>query len=213
MQEAKRPSRGLKILKEKGLMSAIHYKLRKKGFTAAYKNEGLLGLLVTIINRKQSWYYRLENPCWRENLWVKPWWTQFLSLPQGYSYISVGSHGVGYAAWLELCKLCGLNPTDLSVYHRIDFARYYRKIHEKQNGVFFGLTLDRSYLDSRREKIMSRLQKRVPVFCLVRDPISVLKSHANGFFLPVLNTGAVSYTHLTLPTTGNTCRSRWSPYH
>ena len=24
---------------------------------------------------------------------------------------------------------------------------------------------------------------------------------------------AVSYTHLTLPTNGNTCRSRWSPYH
>ena len=27
------------------------------------------------------------------------------------------------------------------------------------------------------------------------------------------NTTPVSYTHLTLPTTGNTCRSRWSPYH
>ena len=25
--------------------------------------------------------------------------------------------------------------------------------------------------------------------------------------------GAVSYTHLTLPTTGSLCRSRWSPYH
>ena len=24
---------------------------------------------------------------------------------------------------------------------------------------------------------------------------------------------AVSYTHLTLPTTADTCRSRWSPYH
>ena len=24
---------------------------------------------------------------------------------------------------------------------------------------------------------------------------------------------AVSYTHLTLPTTLSTCRSRWSPYH
>ena len=24
---------------------------------------------------------------------------------------------------------------------------------------------------------------------------------------------AVSYTHLTLPTTGHECRSRWSPYH
>ena len=26
-------------------------------------------------------------------------------------------------------------------------------------------------------------------------------------------TGAVSYTHLTLPTTLHECRSRWSPYH
>ena len=25
--------------------------------------------------------------------------------------------------------------------------------------------------------------------------------------------GAVSYTHLTLPTTRLRCRSRWSPYH
>ena len=25
--------------------------------------------------------------------------------------------------------------------------------------------------------------------------------------------GSVSYTHLTLPTTLSTCRSRWSPYH
>ena len=24
---------------------------------------------------------------------------------------------------------------------------------------------------------------------------------------------SVSYTHLTLPTTGSLCRSRWSPYH
>ena len=24
---------------------------------------------------------------------------------------------------------------------------------------------------------------------------------------------SVSYTHLTLPTTLSTCRSRWSPYH
>ena len=27
------------------------------------------------------------------------------------------------------------------------------------------------------------------------------------------NMGPVSYTHLTLPTTCNLCRSRWSPYH
>ena len=28
-----------------------------------------------------------------------------------------------------------------------------------------------------------------------------------------LNPGAVSYTHLTLPTIAAECRSRWSPYH
>ena len=27
------------------------------------------------------------------------------------------------------------------------------------------------------------------------------------------DTGPVSYTHLTLPTTRHQCRSRWSPYH
>ena len=32
-------------------------------------------------------------------------------------------------------------------------------------------------------------------------------------FLNTLNTEAVSYTHLTLPTTSIECRSRWSPYH
>ena len=26
-------------------------------------------------------------------------------------------------------------------------------------------------------------------------------------------TASVSYTHLTLPTNGQECRSRWSPYH
>ena len=30
---------------------------------------------------------------------------------------------------------------------------------------------------------------------------------------PLSHTSSVSYTHLTLPTTGSLCRSRWSPYH
>ena len=32
-----------------------------------------------------------------------------------------------------------------------------------------------------------------------------------GLFAP--HSEPVSYTHLTLPTTGSLCRSRWSPYH
>ena len=36
-----------------------------------------------------------------------------------------------------------------------------------------------------------------------------------SFILVYLGDGktAVSYTHLTLPTKYNSCRSRWSPYH
>ena len=29
----------------------------------------------------------------------------------------------------------------------------------------------------------------------------------------IIGHASVSYTHLTLPTRGSKCRSRWSPYH
>ena len=32
-------------------------------------------------------------------------------------------------------------------------------------------------------------------------------------YIVELSSEAVSYTHLTLPTTARRCRSRWSPYH
>ena len=35
----------------------------------------------------------------------------------------------------------------------------------------------------------------------------------NGTRIYIVYFGSVSYTHLTLPTTCNLCRSRWSPYH
>ena len=35
----------------------------------------------------------------------------------------------------------------------------------------------------------------------------------NYFVLRNITYDPVSYTHLTLPTTCNLCRSRWSPYH
>ena len=42
------------------------------------------------------------------------------------------------------------------------------------------------------------------------DIIDYLKK---GDLLVLNDTKAVSYTHLTLPTTLHECRSRWSPYH
>ena len=38
-----------------------------------------------------------------------------------------------------------------------------------------------------------------------------LPNHSDGILFP--NPIPVSYTHLTLPTTRTSCRSRWSPYH
>ena len=47
--------------------------------------------------------------------------------------------------------------------------------------------------------------------------LSVLRSgKAKGIRLHTMNRICyfpVSYTHLTLPTRGSKCRSRWSPYH
>ena len=39
------------------------------------------------------------------------------------------------------------------------------------------------------------------------------KAHLGGRTVPAATLGAVSYTHLTLPTIHVECRSRWSPYH
>ncbi|STQ86552.1 DUF2972 domain-containing protein [Helicobacter muridarum] len=149
------------------------------------------------MNRNRNWYYSFDNPTWKENLWVKPIWTQFYKMPQNYSYINIGSHGVGYAAWLEMCKVANLCPMDLSLYHRIDFARHYVRVAKEQSGIF-GITLDKSYQDSLRKKILSKLQRKVPVFCLVRDPISVIKSFGNVFFLPYLRYGGGDTFSVTL---------------
>ena len=37
--------------------------------------------------------------------------------------------------------------------------------------------------------------------------------HARGHDVRVVRPRPVSYTHLTLPTKEDECRSRWSPYH
>ena len=43
------------------------------------------------------------------------------------------------------------------------------------------------------------------------DPVGVMQRVLD--FVGTPGTRAVSYTHLTLPTNVQQCRSRWSPYH
>ena len=46
--------------------------------------------------------------------------------------------------------------------------------------------------------------------------LGIIEAVASQVFIPLTVGGgvrAVSYTHLTLPTSAVACRSRWSPYH
>ena len=88
-------------------------------------------------------------------------------------------------------------------------------------------------LSSRLQIILNRFftylniwQERESLYCagivgvlpLLLLPITVAtKTHLHISSMPTREEGdstmSVSYTHLTLPTTGIRCRSRWSPYH
>ena len=54
-----------------------------------------------------------------------------------------------------------------------------------------------------------------PTYTLRQLLLYFLRLGALGFGGPVALAGymPVSYTHLTLPTKEDECRSRWSPYH
>ena len=54
------------------------------------------------------------------------------------------------------------------------------------------------------ECLKSFLEKQLQLF---DEPVAETLEEAEAFL------EAVSYTHLTLPTTPVACRSRWSPYH
>ena len=65
--------------------------------------------------------------------------------------------------------------------------------------------------DYRHES--KQIESYIDDYQLIID--QVLESDTVIFASPVYwySVSAVSYTHLTLPTTLSTCRSRWSPYH
>lgn len=94
--------------------------------------------------------------------------------PQRYRYIMLASHGVGRNAFwyfLHLCKAYPMNKFDITCISRICFFSY-RKI--------YGIVIDRniSHLPDAM-KFIQKLNKKVPVFCLVRDPISIIRGGVN----------------------------------
>ena len=56
--------------------------------------------------------------------------------------------------------------------------------------------------------------KHQTLICACPEKPFTLKSKCHIVMCIMMNPlTSVSYTHLTLPTTGSLCRSRWSPYH
>ena len=47
----------------------------------------------------------------------------------------------------------------------------------------------------------------------IQEEVHQGQREGQHFLSDPLTLDPVSYTHLTLPTTGSLCRSRWSPYH
>ena len=72
-------------------------------------------------------------------------------------------------------------------------APYSSHFHVLQNTEKYLESLELNHFITKYEEKSNRDGKKVNVYCL--------------------NYGSVSYTHLTLPTIGSRCRSRWSPYH
>ena len=51
------------------------------------------------------------------------------------------------------------------------------------------------------------------MFYSIKELVEQADLDFQGNVAELMITTAVSYTHLTLPTTLHECRSRWSPYH
>ena len=80
--------------------------------------------------------------------------------------------------------------------------------HRKLIMCFFSL---KSYELTYKRKLINKTNKQVSKQNITGD--SEIKNKLTVTRGEVGGDKAVSYTHLTLPTTGSLCRSRWSPYH
>ncbi|PAF45182.1 hypothetical protein [Helicobacter sp. 11S02596-1] len=100
-------------------------------------------------------------------------WTNTLK-PHRYKYVMLASHGTGRNAFWHFLQSCGAYPMrkfDVCIMDRTAFFSW-RKI--------YGIVCDRdiSHLPATL-KFISKLDHKVPVFCLVRDPISIIRGGVN----------------------------------
>lgn len=108
--------------------------------------------------------------------------------PQRYKYVMLASHGTGRNAFwhfLQACKAAPMRKFDICIIDKLAFFGWQK---------IYGIVCDRdiSHLIAT-QNFLSKLTRKVPVFCLVRDPICIIRGGVNGnLALSLMGGGATS---------------------
>ncbi|WP_104697207.1 MULTISPECIES: hypothetical protein [unclassified Helicobacter] len=98
-------------------------------------------------------------------------YTNLMPFKKRYAYILLGGHGLGLQAFMSYLDMMGAKPREIFAYDLI----YPFVFHENFDGIVIEKTLNNSFV----RQVLSTLKFRVPVYQIVRDPISVVKSCYN----------------------------------
>ncbi|PAF48843.1 hypothetical protein BKH41_04235 [Helicobacter sp. 12S02232-10] len=135
-------------------------------------------MFMNTICRKANSFLRIIKGRKWGFLWTKiPFLKKSLSLtnffphPQNYRYILIGGHGLGMTALIYYLEKIGAKPMEIWSHEVIRPFIFYRN--------FDGLVLDKTPLNKNAKNILGTLRKKVPLYQIIRDPISVIKSNVN----------------------------------
>lgn len=108
--------------------------------------------------------------------------------PQRYKYVMLASHGTGRNAFWHFLQACGAAPMrkfDICIMDKLAFFSWQK---------IYGIVCDRDISHLLPMQIfLSKLTHKVPVFCLVRDPISIIRGGVNGTLAKnLMGGGAIS---------------------
>lgn len=97
--------------------------------------------------------------------------TNYVPHRDKYHYILLGGHGLGYVAVMFYLKKIEAKPLDILSYEIVRPFVFFRN--------FYGLTMDKAPLNDDAKAILQKCKKKVPLYQIIRDPISTIKSNIN----------------------------------
>lgn len=105
--------------------------------------------------------------------------TNFIPHPQSYKYIILGGHGVGLTAFLHYLESIHAKPCQVLTYEAVRPFIFWRKFHGFSKKSSDGLVFDKAPLNAYAPSIFRGLKHKVPLYQIIRDPISIIKSNIN----------------------------------